>query len=111
MAVGGLKHDLPTEQVYVYNKQLKEWKENKIPPMSTAKYGIGDLSLQSALLVVGGNIRKRNDPVNNFNLFVASHIMHSEHRSCTVLDIVQIFKSDTPQWYTTNPLPKALYCP
>jgi N-acetylneuraminic acid mutarotase len=50
--------------------------------MPTARYFPGVLSLQSALVVAGGD-------------------------TSTYSDIVEIFKPDTSQWYRTDPLPTA----
>ena len=50
--------------------------------MSTARWSPGVLSLQSALVVAGGN-------------------------KSSYTAVVEIFKSDTSQWYRTDPLPTA----
>ena len=54
--------------------------------MPTARYAPGVLSLQSALIVAGGDT-----PSGHF------------------MDIVEIFKPDTLQWYKTDPLPTDCY--
>ena len=56
-----------------------------IYPMPTARYSPGVLSLQSALVVAGGA-----------TLSVPHYIA-----------AIEIFKSDTSQWYRTDPLPTA----
>ena len=83
MAVGGLKKaDRQTSnEVYTYDERSQKWKQT-IPPIPTARWSPGVLSLQSALVVAGGV-------------------------SCTAA--VEIFKPDTSQWYRTDPLPTA-YC-
>jgi hypothetical protein len=83
VAVGGLKKstDNETNDVYMYDERSQKWKQT-IPPMPTARYFPGVLSLQSALVVAGGD-------------------------TSTYSDIVEIFKPDTSQWYRTDPLPTA----
>ena len=70
-------------EVYTYDERSQKWNQT-IPSMPTARRSPGILSLQSALLVVGGSLDLR-----------LSH--HS--------DAVEIFKSDTLQWYLTSHLP------
>ena len=80
MAVGGVnKNDYSTNEVYTYDERSKKWKQT-IPPIPTVRYSPGVLSLQSALVVAGG----------------------FPYRG-----VVEIFKADTSQWYTTDPLPTA----
>ena len=83
VAVGGKKKSdgSPTNEVYTYSERSKKWKQ-KILPMPTARWSPGVLSLQSALVVAGG--------VDN-----------------TESNAVEIFKADTSQWHTTDPLPTA----
>ena len=69
-----------TSDVYVY-EQSREWKQ-PILPMPTARYFPCVLSLQSALIVAGGN-------------------------TPSLTALVEIFKPDTSQWYRTDPLPSA----
>ena len=81
VAIGGKKKSgSRTNKVYTYGKQSQKWKQT-IPPMPTARDSPGVLSLQSALVVAGGDT------------------------SSGVTDIVEIFKPDTLQWYKTDPLP------
>ena len=79
VAVGGQKNYRQTNEVYTYDERSQKWKQS-IPPMPTARWHPGVLSLQSALVVAGGV-------------------------SCTAA--VEIFKPDTSQWYRTDPLPTA----
>ena len=83
VAVGGEKSDnkQASSRVYTYDENVQKWKQT-IPPMPTARHSTGVLSLQSALLVAGGG-------------------------ASSYIDAVEIFKSDTSQWYTTDPLPIA----
>ena len=85
VAVGGLKSDffMPVKEVYTYDERSHMWKQT-IPPMPTARWYPGVLSLQSALVVASGNKR--------ISSYVAA---------------VEIFKPDTSQWYRTDPLPTA----
>ena len=95
VAVGGMKSDSrSTNEVYTYDEQSKQWKQT-IPPMPTARHSPGVLSLQSALVVAGGAY-----------IELIADMVLNEGRSSNV---VEIFKADTSQWYTTDPLPTACY--
>ena len=86
VAVGGEKRGYKeTNEVYTYDERSRKWKQT-IPHMPTARHSPGVLSLQSALVVAGGD---------------------KQPTSCTIA--VDIFKPDTSQWYRTDPLPKACY--
>ena len=65
-------------EVHSYDRK---WRQNAFPPMPTARYDPGVLSLQSALIVAGGEI----GPV-------------------TYTNAVEIFKLDCMQWQRTSPL-------
>ena len=83
VAVGGVKKDIKkTNDIYTYDERSQKWKQT-IPPMPTARDSPGVLSLQSALIVAGGNTPSQYAVT------------------------VEIFKPDTSQWYRTDPLPKA----
>ena len=70
-----------TSKVYTYDERSKKWKQTlSIPPMPTARCCPGALSHRSALVVAGGY---------------------------PDTDAVEIFKADTSQWHTTDPLPTA----
>ena len=73
-----------TSKVYTYDERSQKWKHT-IPPMPTARHSPGVLSLQSALVVVGGDMP-----------------------SLDYTDVVEIFKPDTLQ-YKTDPLPTGCY--
>ena len=84
VAVGGLtdrRNSDVTNEIYTHDGQSRKWKQT-IPPMPTARWFPGVLSLQSALVVAGGDLDEDD-----------------------YTDMVEIFKSDTSQWYRTNPLP------
>ena len=85
VAVGGRKKsdDRATNEVYTYGERSRKWKQT-IPPMPTARHATGILSLQSALVVSGGIT-----PDGEYT------------------DAVEIFKTDTSQWYRTDRLPTA----
>ena len=87
VAVGGKKKNdhRKTNEVFTYGERSRKWKRT-IPPMPTARHSPGVLSLQSALVVAGGDTS-----------------------IATYTDAVEIFKPDTSQWYSTDPLPTACY--
>ena len=82
VVVGGRKKNdsRVTNEVYTYDERSRKWRQT-IPPMPTARYYPGVLSLQSALVVAGG--------VTSFRKYT---------------DAVEIFKADTSQWYRTDRL-------
>ena len=92
VAVGGEKKsknkNIISSEVHTYDNQ--QW-EQTIPCMPTARSFPGVLSLQSALVVAGGI-----DPTGRLRWYCGF---------CTV----EIFKLDTSQWYSTDPLPTACY--
>ena len=83
VAVGGERKSTgrETNDVYIYDERSRKWKQT-IPPMPTARYSPGVLSLQSALVVAGGVMS-------------------------TYSNAVEIFKPDTSQWYRADLLPTA----
>ena len=79
VAVGGEERNSQTSsEVYTYDEKSRKWKQI-IPRMPTARWSLGVLSLQAALVVAGGVSEAT----------------------------VEIFKPDTSQWYNTDPLPTA----
>ena len=74
--------------------------------MPTARWSPGVLSLQSALVVAGGSTENPNT-IGVMKEYVR-HLLGSSrlHRS---VHCVEIFQSDTSQWYRTYPLPVACY--
>ena len=84
VAVGGMGRsgDVRNE-VYTYDERSRKWNQT-IPPMPTARRYPSTLSLQSALVVVGGGL---------------------DNQSSRYSDAVEIFKLDTLQWYLTSHLP------
>ena len=87
VAVGGEKKsdEVITNEVFTYDERSKKWRKT-LPSMPTARRSPRVLSLQSALVVVGGNTST------------------GKYRPS---DAVEIFNSDTSQWYRTDPLPTA----
>ena len=84
VAVGGEKSGGQTSSVvYTYDERSRKWKQT-IPPLPTARWFPGVLSLQSTLVVAGGVLLP--------SLYTAA---------------VEVFKPDTSQWYRTDPLPTA----
>ena len=83
VVVGGRKKSdgRTTNEVYTYDELSRKWKHT-IPPMPTARHSSGVLSLQSALVVAGGDTSNEE-----------------------YTDAVEIFKSDTSQWCRTDRLP------
>ena len=86
VAVGGWKRSdgRSTNEVYTYDERSRKWKQT-IPPMPTARYSPGVFSLQSALVVAAGG--------------------DTSDEEYTDVYVVEIFKSDTSQWYRTDRLP------
>ena len=70
------------KMTYTYDERLQKWTQT-IPPMPTARRSPSVLSLQSALVVVGGAL----DTTSHYS------------------DAVELFQSDTLQWYKTGHLP------
>ena len=88
VAVGGKKSSgssTVTNEIYTYDERVKKWKQ-AIPPMPTARDFPCVLSLQSVLIVAGGCTSVLN-----------------------YTDAVEIYKSDTSQWYRTDPSPTPCY--
>ena len=81
VAIGGVEPVKESNEVYSFDEQSQKWKRT-IPPMPTARWSPGVLSLQSALVVAGGLTM-----------------------SSSYIAAVEIFKADTSQWYRTDPLP------
>ena len=116
VAVGGKEKNFgkSTNEVFTYDERSKKWKQT-IPPMPTARYSPGIVSLQSVLIVAGGT---------QFTRTVCNHLVQEPHTSMFFsglrshrgiqneiidhefnINFVEIFKADTSQWHTTDPLP------
>ena len=82
VTVGGIKKSdgRVTNEVYEFDDVNQSWKQS-IPPMPTARLAPAVLSHHSTLTVAGG---------------------HTEH---THTSVVEVFREETSQWHTTEPLP------
>ena len=83
VAVGGRRKDCyySNKDVYKYDEQARKWKQT-IPPLLRGRDSSSVVSLQSALVVAGGDT--------------------NDDSSC---EEVAIFELDTSRWYKTDPLP------
>ena len=75
-----------TNEVYEFDEVTQSWKQS-IPPMPTARHSPAVLSHHSTLTVAGG---------------------YTGH---TRTSVVEVFREDTSQWHTTEPLPFRWYAP
>ena len=75
-----------TNKVYRYNEESQEWEEF-LTPMPTARSGLSVLTTATAIIACGGAIVT----VNNIPVPTA---------------IVEVYSSETSQWYTADPLPQ-----
>ena len=84
VAVGGRKKldNRATNEIHSYNNRTHKWKQT-IPPMPTARWSPGVLSLQSAAILVAGG----------------------RYAQSSYTEVVEIFSAETSHWYRTNPLP------
>ena len=85
VTVGGIDYKV-TNEVCEFDEVTQTWKPS-IPPMPTARYSPAVLSHHSALIVAGG---------------LTGHT----HTSTTA---VEVFREETSQWHTTEPLPFRWY--
>ena len=85
VTVGGRKKcaGKVTNEVYEFDEVTHSWKQS-IPPMPTERYSPAVLSHHSTLTVAGGN----------------SDIVFSTRTAA-----VEVFREETSQWHTTEPLP------
>ena len=85
VTVGGRKRSdgEVTNGVYEFDEVSQSWKQS-IPPMPTARRSPTVLSHHSALTVAGGC---------------------TGYRSNTDTSVVELFREETSQWHTTEPLP------
>ena len=116
VAVGGKKNDYEAiSEVHTYDDHANKW-EQMIPPMPTARRFPGVLSLQSALVVAGGVCEHtRRVPSSGFVNTWKSKLLGTKERTETQVQVseikaVDVFKSDTLQWYKTTPLPRSCHC-
>ena len=76
-----------TNEVYEFDEGTQTWKPS-IPPMPTARHSPAVLSHHSALVVAGGK---------------TGHTRNSRTKA------VEVFREETSQWHTTEPLPFRWY--
>ena len=88
VTVGGMRKsdDEVTNEVYEFDEVTQSWKQS-IPPMPTARHSLAVLSHHATLTVAGGR---------------TGH---------THTSVVEIFREETSQWHTTEPLPFRWYAP
>ena len=92
LTVGGVDQwEVITKKVYHYKPESQRWEEF-LQPMPTARAFLAVISTQSALIACGGatDITSDGKPV-----------------PCST---VEVFTTETSQWYTTDPLPVPCYC-
>ena len=74
-----------TNKVYRYNEETQEWEEF-LTPMPTARAVLSVLTTATAIIACGGEIQTtKNKPVTTAT--------------------VEVYSSETSQWYTADPLP------
>ena len=85
VTVGGRKKSSGkiTNEVYEFDEVARGWKQS-FPPMPTARHSPAVLSHHSTLIIAGGNTG-----------FILS----------TRTSVVELFREETSQWHTTEPLP------
>ena len=89
ITVGGRIRGGSTSKVYHFKEESQEWEEF-LKPMPTARFGLSVATTQSAIIASGGVTGVRNNmPV--------------------VCATVEVYHSETSQWYTADPLPVSCY--
>ena len=86
VTVGGLIHNetAVTGDVYCFNEQSQKWEEF-LKPMLSARYYHSAATTQSAVVTSGGFTVKDDVPLPSAT--------------------VEVYSSETSQWYTADPLP------
>ena len=87
VAIGGVKDKMfrRSHEIYTYDEKSQYWKKTTVAESKpVARDCMAVLSLQSTLIVAGGEVTLR-----------------------IATDVVEIFRADTSQWYKTDPLPVA----
>ena len=95
VTVGGRQYDqpIPITDVYTFQPESEEcgvWNNEPIPPLQTARFFPTAFNYRSALVVSGGYTSWNGD-INN----------------STRANVVEVFQSNTRQWYYAEPLPCA----
>ena len=82
--------EIITNKIHTYDEQEKTWKQT-IPPMPTARWYPGVLSLQSALVVAGGAcIRCRQPGLVDFLKMPFSHQSTLSPRFCLIVECYSV---------------------
>jgi len=89
ITVGGVTHVCPTGKVYRFKEESQEWEEF-LKPMTTARYVLSVATTQSAIIASGG----------------ATGVRDGKSVPCAT---VEVYCSETSQWYTADPLPAPYY--
>ena len=89
ITVGGVTHGCPTCKVYRFKEESQEWEEF-IKPMPTARTYLTVATTKSAIIASGG----------------ATDVRDGNAVTCTT---VEVYSSETSQWYTADPLPAHCY--
>ena len=79
----------PTNKVYRFKEESQEWEEF-LQPMPTARFTHSVATTQSAIVAIGG----------------ATDLQDSKNVVCAT---VEVYSSETSQWYTADPLPAPYY--
>ena len=90
ITVGGRISSGATGKVYRFKHETQEWEEF-LKPMPTARFYPSVATTQSAIIASGGAIGARD---NNIAVVCAT---------------VEVYCSETSQWYTAHPLPASYY--
>lgn len=90
ITVGGVRKGRTTGRVYTFKEPVKsgkgKWAE-VVKPMPTARFKLSVMAYKSSLVAIGG----------------ATSVTDALPVPCST---VEVYSSDTTQWYTANPLPK-----
>ena len=78
-----------TGKVYRFKEESKEWVES-LKPMTTARYFLSVATTQSTIITSGGETGVRDG-------------------KSVVCATVEVYRSETSQWYTAEPLPFSCY--
>jgi len=89
ITVGGGIPDSATSKVYRFKEESQEWEEF-IKPMPTARSLLSVTTTQSTIIAIGGT----------------TDIRDGKFVLCTT---VEVYSSETSQWYTADPLPAPYY--
>jgi len=85
ITVGGMLGTVATGKVYCFKDESQEWEEF-FKPMPTARWAYTIATTQSAIIASGG----------------ATHTRGTRFEPCST---VEVYSSETFQWYTADPLP------